>query len=49
MTSVHNSIIVNQIKEPLLEGGYTCVIAKDEQMLTTKHRGGQAFVGLAGC
>ena len=34
-----NKIIVNQIKNQLFEGDYTCVIAKDEQILTSKQRG----------
>lgn len=39
MNNIRNLIIVNQIKKTLSEGGYTCVIAKGEQILTTKHRG----------
>lgn len=45
MENKHNSVIVNQIKKTLSEGGYTCVIAKDAQILTTKLRGVKPLLG----
>ena len=39
MKDKRNEFIVNQIKRKLYEGDYTCVIAKDNQFLTSKARG----------
>lgn len=39
MSDRQKNVIVNQIKNQLFDGDFTCVIAKDDEILTSKARG----------